>query len=159
MLEYRVFSTRWGFIGLVGHDRKASSLTLPVPVPEMVHQYLHWTGGVKLVENPTLLTGLTEQLKAYFAGQRVDSWDCDPELTAVPNFTRQVLLAAARIPYGTVQTYGSLARELGRSRGARAVGQALKRNPLPIIIPCHRVVASNGLGDFPLPGVANQSPP
>ncbi len=152
MLEYRVFSTHWGFIGLIGKDRKVRSLTLPLPAPELVHQALRCTGSEKLIENPILLPGLTEQLTAYFAGQRVDRWDCEPELTSIPDFTRRVLQAAAQIPYGTVQTYGSLAREIGCSRGARAVGQALKRNPLPVIIPCHRVVAAGGLGGFSADG-------
>ena len=149
ILEYRIVATRWGFIGLVGQGSKLRSLILPLPVPELVQQALLRSGEDKLIENPTLLPRLTRQLTAYFAGHRVERWDCEPELTMMSEFTLRVLLVAARIPYGTVQTYGALARDLGHSRGARAVGQALKRNPLPIIIPCHRVIAKDGsIGGF-----------
>lgn len=152
ILEYRIVATGWGFIVLVGQGSKIKSLILPLPGPEMVQQALLRNGEDKLIENPTLLPRLAGQLTAYFAGHRVERWDCEPELTMMSEFTRRVLLVAARIPYGTVQTYGTLARDLGHPRGARAVGQALKRNPLPVIIPCHRVVAANGLGGFTAPG-------
>lgn len=152
MMEYRVFQTNWGFIGLVGKGNTITSLTLPFPNRDPVLQALHQMGGRTLVENPAILPGLTEQLVAYFAGQRVEKWDCVPDLSVCPNFTRQVLLTAAQIPYGTVITYGMLAQSAGYYRRARAVGQALKRNPLPIIIPCHRVVATSGLGGFSAPG-------
>jgi methylated-DNA-[protein]-cysteine S-methyltransferase len=66
-----------------------------------------------------------------------------------PPFRQAVLRAAYRIPRGTVATYGSLARELGRARAARAVGNALAANPFPLIVPCHRVIRSDGtIGGF-----------
>lgn len=151
MMEYRVFQTNWGFVGLVGKGNTVTSLTLPLPSQDPVLQALRQIGR-KLVENPALLPGLTDQLAAYFAGQRVEKWDCVPDLSVCPNFTRQILLATTHIPYGTVMTYGMLAQSTGYYGGARAVGQALKRNPLPIIIPCHRVVAASGLGGFSAPG-------
>lgn len=64
------------------------------------------------------------------------------------DFTRRVLLAAARISYGRTTTYAALARAAGSPRAARAAGQAMKRNPLPLIIPCHRVLAAGGFGGF-----------
>ena len=70
------------------------------------------------------------------------------DLSAFPAFTAAVLRAASRIPYGQVRTYAQLACLVGRPRAARAVGQAMKRNPIPIVIPCHRVVAANGLGGY-----------
>lgn len=151
-LEYRVFQTCWGFMGLVGHHIKARSLVLPLPAPELVQKAIGQKYKESLVKNPALLPHLTEQLTAYFAGSRIETWKCELGLASLPDFTRRVLLVTARIPYGTVQTYGELARDVGCSRGARAVGQALKRNPLPIIIPCHRVVAAGGLGGFTAPG-------
>ncbi len=66
------------------------------------------------------------------------------DLTAVPAFSRRVLEAARRIPPGQVRTYGQLAREVGRPGAARAVGQAMARNPVCPLVPCHRVVGADG---------------
>jgi methylated-DNA-[protein]-cysteine S-methyltransferase len=64
-------------------------------------------------------------------------------------FEQKVLRAAARIPYGSVATYGGLARKIGSPRSARAVGNALGRNPFPLIIPCHRIIKGDGsIGGF-----------
>ena len=83
-----------------------------------------------------------DQLREYFAGTRT-SFDLvlDPSGTL---FQQRVWRALANIPYGTVCGYGDLARRIGNSGAARAVGQANGANPLPIIIPCHRVIAANG---------------
>ncbi|MGE5544761.1 MAG: methylated-DNA--[protein]-cysteine S-methyltransferase [Bacillota bacterium] len=151
-MEYNVFQTDWGFVGLVGSGNEVSSLILPLPAKDLVLRSLGQTREGKLAYNPVLFPRLTEQLQAYFAGYRVDEWACEPDLSLCSDFTRRVLLATALIPYGAVQTYGMLAQNAGCSRGSRAVGQALKRNPLPIIIPCHRVVAAGGLGGFSAPG-------
>ena len=70
------------------------------------------------------------------------------DLSAGSEFDRAVWRALRRIPAGRVRTYGEVAREVGRPRAARAVGGACGRNPVAIVVPCHRVVASNGLGGF-----------
>lgn len=70
------------------------------------------------------------------------------DLRAVPAFTASVLRAVARIPVGETRTYGDIAREVGRPRAARAVGQVLASNPLAPVVPCHRVVGAVGLGGF-----------
>ncbi|MGQ9729862.1 MAG: methylated-DNA--[protein]-cysteine S-methyltransferase [Candidatus Zipacnadales bacterium] len=82
-------------------------------------------------------------LREYFAGKRV-SFDLPLDLCSLPEFTRQVLLACHQIPPAETRSYGDLARYVGNPRAARAVGQALRRNPLPLIIPCHRVIGSDG---------------
>ncbi len=63
-------------------------------------------------------------------------------------FERAVYREVIKIPLGEVRTYGEIAKAIGCPKGARAVGQALKRNPFPLLIPCHRVVAKNGIGGF-----------
>jgi len=69
--------------------------------------------------------------------------------SAAPAFHAKVLRALARVPYGRTVTYGELAARVGRPHGARAVGQAMARNPVPLVIPCHRVVAcGGGLGGY-----------
>jgi len=91
---------------------------------------------------------LRRQLGYYFAGRRV-RFRVKLDLSSLTPFQRQVLEACARIDYGATATYGELARGLGRPAAARAVGQALARNPIPLVIPCHRVVAADGsLGGF-----------
>jgi len=84
-----------------------------------------------------------KELRSYLRGRsRSFSTPCD--LRGLPAFTHAVLKAATQIPYGEVRSYRWLAQRLGKPKAARAVGNALARNPIPIIIPCHRVVRSNG---------------
>lgn len=73
---------------------------------------------------------------------------------SIPGFRGTVLQAVARIERGTVQTYGDVARAAGAPRAARAVGTALARNPIPFLIPCHRVVRSDGIGNYGLGGAS-----
>lgn len=90
---------------------------------------------------------LAKRLKAYFSGERVDFPD-RLDLSQATDFEREVWRITQTIPYGETRSYGWIAKRLGK-RGARAVGQALARNRLPVIIPCHRVVASDGsLGGY-----------
>lgn len=84
------------------------------------------------------------RVKEYLTGRRL-RLDLRPHLIGrLTPFRRQVLQAAARIPRGGTATYGEIARRLGRPGAARAVGQALRNNPLPLVIPCHRVIAAKG---------------
>ena len=100
-------------------------------------------------ERTELKQRLANDLTRYFAGNRVSFSGYKLMLSGLPEFTRQVLQATRRIPYGKLRTYGEIAREIGRPKAARAVGQALKRNPIPLLIPCHRVVGAKGnLGGF-----------
>ena len=95
---------------------------------------------------PPVLKETATQLEEYFAGERTD-FDVPMELDGT-EFQRDVWAELARIPYGETISYGELARRVGRPKGPRAVGQANGRNPIPIIVPCHRVLASNGIGGY-----------
>lgn len=87
-----------------------------------------------------------DQLLGYLAGRRRHfSVDLAP---GGSDFQRQVWSALLRVPYGETCTYGQLARQLGREGAARAIGAASGANPLPLLIPCHRVVAADGLGGY-----------
>ncbi len=90
------------------------------------------------------------ELDAYFTGQLWRfSTPCD--LRGLPPFTQAVLKVACKIPYGEVRSYRWVAEQLGSPKAARAVGNALARNPIPIIIPCHRVVRTDGsIGGYAL---------
>jgi methylated-DNA-[protein]-cysteine S-methyltransferase len=98
--------------------------------------------------DPAALAPVVAQLRAYFAGERA-LFELPLDLGTATPFQRSVLQTARRIPSGTVWTYGQVARAIGNPRASRAVGQALGRNPVPIVIPCHRVVTSDGgLGGY-----------
>jgi methylated-DNA-[protein]-cysteine S-methyltransferase len=97
-------------------------------------------------EVPTVLKETATQLDEYFAGERTD-FDVPMELDGT-DFQREVWAELSRIPYGKTISYGELARRVGRPNGPRAVGQANGRNPIPVIVPCHRVLASNGIGGY-----------
>jgi methylated-DNA-[protein]-cysteine S-methyltransferase len=99
--------------------------------------------GREAVRAPERLGRFSRQLSEYFAGRRA-VFDLPLDLARVPEFQRRVLLAALQIPRGEVTTYGEIARRIGHPRSSRAVGQALGHNPIPIVIPCHRVVGSDG---------------
>src|SRR3954447_9725623 len=97
----------------------------------------------RVIEAPARLDFVRRQLDDYFAGQR-RSFELPIDWGLVGDFGRRVLGQTARIPYGAVATYGDVAREIGSPRAARATGNALGSNPMPIVVPCHRVVASGG---------------
>jgi methylated-DNA-[protein]-cysteine S-methyltransferase len=104
--------------------------------------------GVDGLRSPERTAAVARQLEAYFAGRR-RAFDLPVDLHRLTPFQRRVLAAAAGVPAGHVVSYGEIARRVGRPRGSRAVGQALGRNPVPIVIPCHRVVAAGGgLGGY-----------
>lgn len=96
----------------------------------------------RATEHPVLVQAQRE-LREYFAGERVQ-FDVPLDLEGLGSFHRDVLRATVEVPCGAVRTYSALAQQLGRPRAARAVGGALHRNPVPILIPCHRVVGSSG---------------
>ncbi len=83
------------------------------------------------------------QLSEYLHGER-KSFELPVDLSRLTEFQQRVLRAAVQVPRGGLSTYGEIAGLIGKPRAARAVGQALARNPVPIVIPCHRVVAADG---------------
>ena len=99
--------------------------------------------GVRAVRSPAQTAEVVAQLKAYFAGRR-RRFDVPVDLSHVTPFVRRVLTATMQVPAGDLVSYGDIARRIGQPRASRAVGQALGRNPIPIVIPCHRVIAAGG---------------
>ena len=113
--------------------------------------FLSWirkrTDGYPM-RSPERMAEAIHQVEEYLAGKRA-TFDLPIDMRFVSDFQRTVLRAAMRVPRGEVITYGALARAIGRPKAARAVGQALGSNPIPILIPCHRVLASDGsLGGY-----------
>ncbi len=98
--------------------------------------------------SPHLFKDLMERLKVYFSGHRTTFPD-KLNLSRATHFQREVWEITRLIPYGETRSYAWVAEQIKKPQAVRAVGQALGKNPLPIIVPCHRVVASNGkLGGF-----------
>lgn len=98
--------------------------------------------GTQVVSRPPVLEACLRQLEAYFRGER-RSFDVPLRLEGTP-FQRRVWQALLRVPFGRTTTYGELAAALGNPRAGRAVGGANHRNPVSIIVPCHRVVGGDG---------------
>jgi methylated-DNA-[protein]-cysteine S-methyltransferase len=101
------------------------------------------TYGARVLRAPRAVDAVRRELDEYFEGKR-EAFDVPLDLAGAPDFTRNVLGALARVRFGEVTTYGHLAARVGRPRAARAVGTVMNRNPIPIVLPCHRVVGSTG---------------
>jgi len=111
--------------------------------PDEVVDELSQTFGRRVLRVPSRLDTVRRQLDEYFEGRR-EAFELEPDIAVLPEFQRRVLDELARVPYGQLTTYGALAGRIGQPRAARAVGGALNRNPVPIVLPCHRVVGANG---------------
>lgn len=91
---------------------------------------------------------LAADIAKYFSGERVNLDDYEVDYSGYTDFQRKVLRATRKIPYGQTKSYAEVAKDAGSPRAARAVGQVMARNRTCIFVPCHRVVASNGIGGW-----------
>ena len=146
-LKYTIFETDRGWVGILASSEGLLGTTLPQSSTREACQLL----GDRLnqaTSSALQFVDLVERLKVYFSGHQATFPDKLDFSGATP-FQRQVWQITRLIPYGETKTYRWIAGQLNRPEAARAVGQALGRNPLPVIVPCHRVIASNGkLGGF-----------
>lgn len=146
-LAYAAFRIDTDWMGVLGSPRGLLRTTLPQRSLQEVHQLLG--DSVNCATNsPHLFGDLVGRLRVYFSGHKIDFPD-ELDLSGATSFQREVWEKTRLIPYGETRCYSWVAEQSGKPGAARAVGQALARNPLPIIIPCHRVVASDGkLGGY-----------
>jgi methylated-DNA-[protein]-cysteine S-methyltransferase len=98
--------------------------------------------GCTPVHHPPAVSSAIEQVQQYLQGKR-KRFALSLDLSPCSPFQQQVLLETSKIPFGCVASYGEIARRIDHPAAARAVGQALRRNPIPLIIPCHRVIGSD----------------
>jgi len=146
-LKYVTFDTRMGWVGILGSTRGVMRATLPQTSAEEARRLL---GEPADHAGPSrcLFENMIARLRSYFQAERVDFPD-ELDLVGATSFQIKVWGATRLIPYDNTRSYRWLAAQIARPGAARAVGMALARNPLPIIIPCHRVVNSDGrLGGF-----------
>jgi methylated-DNA-[protein]-cysteine S-methyltransferase len=111
--------------------------------PERQLESLARSFGARVLRSPSSLDEVKRELDEYFSGER-QSFDLGLDLERLTPFNRTVLEELTHVPYGSLTTYGALAGQAGSPRAARAVGTIMNRNPIPIVLPCHRVVGSTG---------------
>jgi methylated-DNA-[protein]-cysteine S-methyltransferase len=144
---YNIFNTAAGWVGILASEAGLLRVTLP----RRSASEAKWLLGDSISRaalSPHRFPDLMERLQAYYAGHRVDFAD-RLDLSGATPFQRRVWEATRLIPYGETRSYTWVAERVGKPEAMRAAGQALGRNPLPVIIPCHRVLARNGqLGGF-----------
>jgi methylated-DNA-[protein]-cysteine S-methyltransferase len=144
-VKYAIFNTEVGWMGIVGSARGLLRTTLPQYSELEARKLLEIDNAVW---SPQLFGDLIERFRAYFGGHEVIFPD-RLDLSKATAFQRRIWEATRLIPYGSTSNYRWVAGQVGKVSAARAVGQALARNPLPIIVPCHRVITSRGkLGGY-----------
>jgi methylated-DNA-[protein]-cysteine S-methyltransferase len=149
-VAYAKVDTPLGTAMIAGTDRGLVRLMLPNDSPERVLERIARDLSPRLLELPARLDRERRELDEYFAGRR-QAFDLELDWRLTPSgFYRKVLRAAARkLPFGTTASYGEVAGWAGNPRAYRAAGTALGSNPIPIVVPCHRVLRAGGeIGDY-----------
>lgn len=151
---YTLFETAVGACAIAWSERGVRTILLPDTTPAATERAMHHRfPDAERGAPPPAIAEATEAIRAHLAGEpaALDAIALDD--AALEEFARAVYAEARRIPSGETRTYGELATALGKPGAARAVGQALGRNPFPIVVPCHRVLAQGGRsGGFTAPG-------
>ena len=146
-LFYDIFKTPAGWIGILASSQGCLRTTLPQHSSELALTELG-KDAISAIRSPAYLNNLRREFEAYFNGEEVAFLGA-LDLSGATPFERAVWEATRLIPRGETRSYAWVANQISNPRAPRAVGQALARNPLPIIIPCHRVLTTNGkLGGF-----------
>ncbi len=150
LIRFEVISTGWGAFGVVASERGIVRTYLPGGRADEVREMIRNEWPEAKAERGAV-SGLGDTVKAFFAGQPI-GFDVELDLSETTAFEASVIAAARRIPYGETVSYSELARSAGSPRAARAVGTVMAGNRFPLIVPCHRVVRSDGtLGGFSAP--------
>jgi methylated-DNA-[protein]-cysteine S-methyltransferase len=150
-LRFRTVKTARGHVGFVASGRGLRQVYLPFRSVERLKRAID-RDAADAIEDSSLMPRFARDLKRYFAGKAVE-FAVPLDWTGCTTFEVDVWQACRRIRYGQTRSYNYLAEYVGRPGGARAIGMAMRRNPCPIVVPCHRVVKSDGsLGGFSAPG-------
>ncbi len=148
--EFTLFDTPIGRCGIAWDGNAIVGLQLPEPSDEKARTRLSQRipGAVETPPPPAVSNAIV-RIVALLSGEAIDLSDVALDMAGISPFARRVYEVARAIPPGRTLTYGEIAARLGDKLAARDVGEALGRNPFPIVVPCHRVVAANGkLGGF-----------
>jgi methylated-DNA-[protein]-cysteine S-methyltransferase len=143
--RFTLFDTAIGSCGIAWGERGIIAVQLPMSSTEKTRQRLHQRfGDIKQANPPAAVQGAIDGMVELLAGKPNDLSDVVLDLEGVPEFNRRVYDIARKIPPGKTLTYGDIAKRLGGVELSREVGQALGRNPCPVVVPCHRVLAAGG---------------
>ncbi len=156
--QYLIFETAGGFCGIAWSDAGVTRFQLPAKSAESTERLLLRRLPAAEPGKPTpAIAEAVAEVKRYFEGEQVDFTGVPLDLDGQDAFFLDIYAAARRIGWGRTTTYGTLAKELGAGpEAARDVGQAMAKNPVALIIPCHRVLAAGGkIGGFSAPGGSN----
>ena len=148
--QFAIFDTAIGACGVIWGARGITGVQLPMGSEEKTRQRIHQrSGDIPESEPPAEVKRAIGAMKELLAGRPNDLAEIVLDLDGVPEFNRGVYGIARKIPPGQTLTYGDIAKKLGGVELSRDVGQALGRNPCPIVVPCHRVLAAgNKPGGF-----------
>lgn len=155
--QYRVFETAGGFCAIAWNGTGITRFQLPTHSAEATERNLRRRLRDAVPGTPPPhVANVIAAAQRYFAGEPVDFSDVPLDLDGQGEFFRRIYAALRRVRWGRTTTYGTLAKELGAGpEAAQDVGQAMAQNPVPLIIPCHRVLAAGGkVGGFSAPGGA-----
>lgn len=154
-IKYTIFTTRWGYFGLTGTSDALWSTSLPVSTRSKAEQILAGRRPQARYDS-RLFIGLQERIRAYFGGECADFVSVPVDLGGFSVFSRKVLLACRNIPCGQTVSYAQLAQLAEAPKAVRAAASVMAKNPIPLIIPCHRIIRSDGsVGGFSAPGGRN----
>jgi methylated-DNA-[protein]-cysteine S-methyltransferase len=147
-VSYSSVDSPFGPLLLAATKRGVVRLAFPEEAADAVLDGLAQRLSPRIVESSAPLEGARRELDEYFAGRRHE-FELELDWALIAPFGRRVLRATSAIPYGGVLSYAQVATQAGSPRGSRAAGSALGANPIPIVIPCHRVLRKGGaLGGY-----------
>jgi methylated-DNA-[protein]-cysteine S-methyltransferase len=150
--DYRAFETAWGWCAAARTGLGLCVFVLPLDTQAEAEDEVVRRVVCDAVSVPGGMKGLVRQVRRYFEGKPV-AFEADLDFTVGTPFQRRVWQIVCAIPYGEVRTYQWIGLEMGRPEAMRAIGAAVGANPIPLIVPCHRVVqADGGIGGFSAPG-------
>jgi len=154
-LKYAIFKTKWGFFGLLADNKGLLRTVMPAKNFQSAKKYL-LVGIFSLAkEDRRLFPELQKSIIAYYKGTYVNFYKLVLSIISpgLSDFSHKVVKVCKAVPIGKTVTYSQLAKKAGFPKAGRAVGNILAKNPLPLLIPCHRVIRADGrIGNFSAPG-------
>ena len=142
MIYYTSFETVFGILGLIRNKKGLLKIYLPNEMLSENNLHKQYPNQ-ELIEDNSKFKHVIKQLNEYFNGDRTN-FELEMDLNVSP-FYKKVLMEVSKVPYGNTSTYSAIAQKLNNPKAVRAVGSANARNPIPIIIPCHRIITKSGM--------------
>ena len=141
--QYAIFKTQWGWFCVLGSEQGLVRTCLPVTYKEAMRSRMlsDFPGAER---SKTAFSALQKAIESYYKGSVVDFSDVKISLDGLSEFQQTVLTALRTISYGNTVSYTQLAKLANSPKAARAIGTVMAQNPLPLIIPCHRVIKADG---------------